>query len=143
MLVCTKNFVPHHRKIVVIRYNYKRFDNILNSEILLSLIRKIKYLTDQFQLCFHFALATLNSSDVVETVTFETETSLKLRDRGFIKNSETETSWKIRRATLEISKFVDFAEIFQKNVVTASQVDFFKFPAFFRPVFIVSYLQIE
>jgi len=35
-------------------------------------------------------LATLNSSDVVETVTFETETSLKLRDRDF-KNSETET----------------------------------------------------
>jgi len=39
----------------------------------------MKYLTDQFQLCFLFALATLNSSDVVETVTFKTETLLKLR----------------------------------------------------------------
>jgi len=35
----------------------------------------MKYLTDQFLLCFLFALATLNSSDVVETVTFKTETS--------------------------------------------------------------------
>ena len=51
----------------------------------------MKYLTDQFQMCFLFALATLHSNDVVETVTFKTETSLKLRDRGFIKNSETET----------------------------------------------------
>jgi len=33
----------------------------LNSEILLNLIRKIKYLTDQFQLCFVFALATPNT----------------------------------------------------------------------------------
>ena len=30
-------------------------------------------------------------SDVVETVTFETETWLKLRYRDFIKNPETET----------------------------------------------------
>jgi len=30
-------------------------------------------------------------SDVVETVTFETETWLKLRDRDFIKKNETET----------------------------------------------------
>jgi len=30
-------------------------------------------------------------SDVVETVTFKTETWLKLRDRDFIKNPETET----------------------------------------------------
>jgi len=34
-------------------------------------------------------LATLNSSDVVETVTFKAKALLKLRDRGFIKNSET------------------------------------------------------
>jgi len=43
-------------------------------------MRKMKYLAYQFQLCFLFALATLNSSNLVETVTFETETSLKLRD---------------------------------------------------------------
>jgi len=60
----------------------------------------MKHLTDQFQLCFLFALATLSASDVVETVTFKTKTSLKLWDRGFIKNSETETS-----------KFLDFAKI--------------------------------
>jgi len=65
--------VPHHRQIVVIRCNFEPFNNILNNEILLDLIRKMNNLTDQFQLCFLFALATLNSSDVVETVTFETE----------------------------------------------------------------------
>jgi len=32
----------------------------------------------------------MSTSDVVETVTFETETELKLRDRDFIKNPETE-----------------------------------------------------
>jgi len=36
--------------------NYKRFNTILNSEILLNLIRKIKYLADQFQLCFCFCV---------------------------------------------------------------------------------------
>jgi len=73
--------VPLFSVIVVIQCNFKRFNNILNSEILLNLIRKMKYFTDQIQLCFLFALATLNSSDVVETVTFESETSFKLRDR--------------------------------------------------------------
>jgi len=74
----------------------------------LNRIRKIKYLTDQFQLCFLFALATLNSSDVVETVTLKTKTSLKLRYRGFTKNSETrdlkfenETSSQIPRPRLQ------------------------------------------
>jgi len=51
-----------------------RFNNALNTEILLNLIRRMKYWTDHFELCF-FALATLNSSDVVQTITFETETS--------------------------------------------------------------------
>jgi len=32
--------------------NFKRFNTIPNNEILLNLIRKMKYLTDQFQLCF-------------------------------------------------------------------------------------------
>ena len=40
--------------------NFKRFNTILNSEIVLNLIGKIKYLTDQFQLCFFFTLVTLN-----------------------------------------------------------------------------------
>jgi len=30
--------------------NFKRFNTILNTEILLNLIRKMKYLTDEFQL---------------------------------------------------------------------------------------------
>jgi len=36
--------------------NFKRFTIISNSEILLNLIRKMKYLTDQFQLCFCFCI---------------------------------------------------------------------------------------
>ena len=34
--------------------NFKRFKTIPNSEILLNLLRKMKYLTDQFQLCYVF-----------------------------------------------------------------------------------------
>ena len=45
-----EKFVPHHRKIVVILCNSKRFNNILNSEILLNHIRKMKDLTEIFQL---------------------------------------------------------------------------------------------
>ena len=56
MLVCRKNFLPPHRKIGVIWINFKRFNTIPNSEILLNLIRKMKYFTDQFQLCFFFRI---------------------------------------------------------------------------------------
>jgi len=48
--------VPHHKKIVVSRCNFKRFNNIPNSEILLNHIGKMKHLVDHFQLCFLFAL---------------------------------------------------------------------------------------
>jgi len=78
MLVCRVNFVPHHRKIHVIWCNFKRFNTILNSEILLNLIRKMKYFRNQLHCVFVFALATLNGSDVVETITFETEISSKI-----------------------------------------------------------------
>jgi len=61
MHVCRKNVVPLHRKILLIWFNFKRFNTILNRKILLNLIRKIKNLTDQFQPVFVFALATLNS----------------------------------------------------------------------------------
>jgi len=54
MLVCRKNFVPHHRKILVIWCNFKRFNAILNSIILMNLICKMKYLTDKFQLFLHW-----------------------------------------------------------------------------------------
>jgi len=37
--------------------NFKRFNTIPNSEILLNLIRKLKYLTDLFQLYFCFCVA--------------------------------------------------------------------------------------
>jgi len=43
-LVCRKKFVPHHYWC-----NFNRFNTILNNEILLNLIGKMKYLTDQFQ----------------------------------------------------------------------------------------------
>ena len=36
--------------------NFKRFNTILNREVLLNLIHKMKYLTDQFQLCFCFCI---------------------------------------------------------------------------------------
>jgi len=36
--------------------NFKRFNTILKSEILLNLVHKIKYFTDQFQLCFCFCI---------------------------------------------------------------------------------------
>ena len=57
-------------------------------------------------------------SDEAETLTFETKTSFKLRDRGFVKNSETET-WN-SRPRLQTLKFMGFAENFQKNIVTTS-----------------------
>jgi len=87
-------------------------------------------------------------SDVVETVTFEavTETWLILRDqnRDFNKKQETET---------RDFKFETEARVFKicvglfyqnfKNVVITSKFIFFKFLAFFRHVFVVSYLQIH
>jgi len=50
MLVCRKEFVLPIKNWC----NFKRFTTILNSEILLNLICKTKFLTDQFQLCFCF-----------------------------------------------------------------------------------------
>jgi len=47
-------------------------------------------------------------SDVVETITFETETWLNLRDRDFIKNPETETG--DLKLEIETSQFLHFAE---------------------------------
>jgi len=41
--------------------NFKRFNTIPNSEILLNLICKMKYVTDQFNCVFVFVLATLSS----------------------------------------------------------------------------------
>jgi len=52
--------VPHHRKILLIWCNFKRFNTMLNSKILLNLIRKMKHLVDQLQQVFVFALATPN-----------------------------------------------------------------------------------
>jgi len=58
MHVCRKNVVPLHRRILLILCNFKRFNTMLYRKILLNLIRKVKYLTDQLQLVFVFALAT-------------------------------------------------------------------------------------
>jgi len=50
MLVRRKKLVPHIKNWC----NLKRFNTILKREILLNLIHKIKYFTDQFQLYFCF-----------------------------------------------------------------------------------------
>ena len=52
-----KDVVPLHLIILVIWCNFKRFNNILNSKILMNLIRKRKYLADQLQLCFCFCIS--------------------------------------------------------------------------------------
>ena len=72
-------------------------------------------------------------SDVVEAVTFEIETWLKLRDRDFIKNPETETQDFNICALCWI----------KKNVAITSTSNFFKFLAFFWQVLVVSYLKIQ
>jgi len=78
---------------------------------------------------------TVNGSDVVESVTFETETWLKLRDgeRDFIKNPETQ----IRDLTFktETSKFVHFAEMLWKNVVITSKLNFVRISGTFPTCF--------
>ena len=78
------------------------------------------------------------TSDVVETVTFETETWLNFQN-------ETETSSKTPRPRLETSKFVHFAE--KKKYIYISSLhltwNFFQFLAFFQRVLFVSYLQIQ
>jgi len=61
MHVCRENVVPLHRKIILMWCIFKRFNTILYSKFLLNLIRKMKYLTDQLQLFFVFALSTPNS----------------------------------------------------------------------------------
>ena len=43
----------------------------------------------------------------------------------------------------EIAKFVHFAEIFQKIIITTLKLNFFKFLAFFQSVLVVSYLLIQ
>jgi len=66
----------------------------------------------------------LLSSDVVDTITFETETWLKFRDKTETSSKTVRPrleTWSSRpRPKLETSKFVHFAEIFQKNVIIAS-----------------------
>jgi len=72
-------------------------------------------------------------SDAVETVTFETETWLKLRDRDF-KNPETETR------DFKISAFCRFCK---KKVVITSKLNFFQISGIFPTGFVVSYLQTQ
>ena len=45
--------------------NFKRFNTIQNREILLKLTRKMKYLTDQFQLCLCFCFSIGNTSYIL------------------------------------------------------------------------------
>ena len=89
------------------------------------------------------------SSDVVETATFETETWLKFRDRDwdrdFIKNSETDTRDMMFETETNTRDFKIFAfcRNFFDNVVITSESSFILFLAFFRRVLFVSYLKIQ
>jgi len=71
---------------------------------------------------------TVHVDDVVQ----ETETWLKLRVRDFMKNPETRGL----KLETETSQFVNFAKVLQKNVVIASNLNFFEF-------LVVSSLQIQ
>jgi len=81
--------------------------------------------------------------DVVEIATFETETSLKFRDQDFIKSSETRDLKFENEAETRDFKICGFSKYFPKNVVTISSLNFFESLAFFLPVLVVSYLQIQ
>jgi len=50
---------------------------------------------------------------------------------------------KTLRPKLEISKLVDFAETFQRIIITTLKLNFFKFLEFFQSVLVVSYLLIQ
>jgi len=52
MLVCRKSSCHTIKNLGI----FKRFNTIPNREILLNLMRKMKYLTDQFQLCFYICI---------------------------------------------------------------------------------------
>jgi len=57
-LVCRKNFVPHHREIGAIWCNFKRFNTILKSEILLNVICKMTYV---ISIAFLFCIGNTKS----------------------------------------------------------------------------------
>jgi len=85
----------------------------------------------------------LRVGDVVETVTFETETWLKLQDRDFIKNSETETRDLKFDTETRVFEIYGFCRKFWKNVVFTSKLYFLNFLAFFQLVLVVSYQKIQ
>jgi len=79
------------------------------------------------------------SSGVVEIITLETETWLKLRDRDFIKNSGTR-DLKFETETRDFKICAFFSEFLLKNFVITSKMNFFKFLSFVRDVVVVSSL---
>jgi len=68
-----------------------RFNNILNRDILFNLIRNMKYLTDHFQLYFFCIGNTKQQWRSPNHNLRDRDSRLEIRDRDFIKNSETET----------------------------------------------------
>ena len=82
------------------------------------------------------------SSDVVETATFETETWLKFRDRDwdrdFIKNSETDTRDMMFETETNTRDFKIFAfcRNFFDNVVITSESSFFFISGIFPTCFV-------
>jgi len=80
----------------------------------------MKCLTDQFQLCF-FCIGNIKCSR-----------DYNLQDQGLVETSRPRLHQNFRDLKFEnetssqVLKFVHFAESFQKNVVTTSQVEFFR-----------------
>jgi len=73
-------------------------------------------------------------SDEPKTVT--SETWLKLRDRNFIKKSETRD--------LQIFQFcINYSKIIQENVFTTSNLNFFELLTFLQPVLVFPYLHVQ
>ena len=73
-----------------------------------------------------------DSSDVVETAIFETETWVKLRDRDFIKNSEIEIrDLKFKDGHSRLQNLWILPNFFLNAVIT-SKLIFFEFLALFR-----------
>jgi len=77
---------------------------------------------------FYFVKYSLN---VVKTVTFETKTLLKFRDRDFIKNSKTETRDLNFKDKIRNFKICAFFQNYSKNYCHHFKVHFFQISGIF------------
>jgi len=113
----------------------------LNSAILFPILNRIQ----KFFQTLSMPISQL-TSDVVETVTFDTETETWLKFR-----EEAETSSKIqdRESRLEVrdrdSRLQNLCILpkFKKNIAITTDLNFLQISDIFRRVLVVSYLQIQ